>query len=187
MNIIQHTLNQAVAKVAGDWAKETIAQLKSAIEAKDVVLTGNLKQSLSYILENDDDKVAARLSMIFTTYGRFQDMKSYQYKVPPTKAMYDFVKKVGLDGFSHVNGYPKGIKPIGVAANSKKIDADEYVMKRIARSIAFSRMKKGWASQKQKEWWNITIRKRIGILKNDIRVQLEKDLGETIRQEFNLQ
>lgn len=185
-DVTQFNLEQSVQAVMNEWTQETIAELKSAIAAKDIELTGSLKQSLDFFLTADDSKVASKISMIFNEYGRFSDMR-YRHKVPPTKAMYDFVQKVGLSNFKTVPGY-QGFTPIGVSAatKSKKYNSEEYVMKRIANAIAYSRMNSNWQNKKVKEWWNITIKKRLGQLKAMIRTQLEQDLAEQIRTEFNL-
>jgi hypothetical protein len=184
-DISQFNLEQSIQQVMAEWTRQTILLLKQAIEEKNIKLTGSLKQSLDFFVTASDSEATARISMIFNSYGRFSDMK-YKYKVPPTKAMYDFVKATGLQNFQYVSGYTKGISPIGVAANSKKMDSEEYVIKRIARSIAYSRLRTNWQDKKQKEWWNKTINKRIGALKDLIRSELEKNLAENIRREFNL-
>lgn len=184
-DISQFNLEQSIQDVMTEWTRQTILLLKQAIEEKDVKLTGSLKQSLDFFTTASDSEATARISMIFNSYGRFADMK-YKYKVPPTKAMYDFVKATGLQNFQYISGYPAGISPIGVAANSKKMGSEEYAIKRIARSIAYSRLRTNWQDKKQKEWWNKTINKRIGTLKAQIRRELEKNLAENIRREFNL-
>lgn len=184
-DISQFNLEQSIQDVMTEWTKQTILLLKQAIDEKNIKLTGALKQSLDFFVTASDSEATARISMIFNTYGRYVDMK-YLQKVPPTKAMYEFVKATGLQNFQYVSGYPAGISPIGVAANSRKMNSEEYAIKRIARAIAYSRMRINWQEKRQKEWWNKTIRKRITVLKAQIRSELEKNLAENIRKEFNL-
>jgi hypothetical protein len=185
-DIIQHSLEQAIHSVMQEWTETTIAQLKKAIADKDIELTGNLKQSLEAVVSGPSENIAAKISMIFATYGRFHDMR-YRHKMPPTAAMYQFIQKVGLSNFKFVPGYKKEITPIGVSQNTKKLNAEEYVMKRIARAIAYSRLKKDWQENKRKEWWNITINRNIVRLKQLVITKMQQELGEAIRKEFSIQ
>jgi hypothetical protein len=177
-------LQEAVESVMLKWSNDTIIALKKSIEEKNLHLSGDLSKSLASIAYNDDERAIASVSLIFNTYGRYKDMDVYYRTPPPLAAMEAFVRKVGISNFQYVSGYAKEISPVGVSANSTKLDADDYVVKRIARAIGYSMYKGG--GQKAKEWYNVTIRKQIGKLRGLLRTELEKHLAEEIRKEFNL-
>lgn len=187
-DLVQYALERAVEKVMAEWTADLTKRLQAAIEAQDIELTGQLKQSIGYMLSDSDDVVAGKISIIFETYGRFQDMK-YRHTTPPTAVMRSYVQKIGLDKFKFVPGYPATMSPAQVAAKAKPrngISGAEYVVNRIGRAIAYSRLKPDWQKRKERQWWNITIHKRIGALRTQLREQLQRDLSEVLVQEFQL-
>ena len=183
---LQYTLEQSIQAVMAVWTRDTISALKTAIAANDIELTGKLKSSLEGVVSGGNDRIGANISLIFEEYGRFQDMKYRHKGAANLDAIRDFVRKVGIDKFTSVPGYSLAFSPATIASKFKKGNGNQYVVNRIAGAIAFSRISPNWKSKKTKEWYNVTINKRIGQLKAMIRSQLEQDLAAEIRKEFNI-
>jgi hypothetical protein len=183
---LQHTLEQSIQSVMAVWTRETIAALKAAIAANDIELSGKLKTSLDGVVSGGNDRIGANIQIIFEQYGRFHDMKYRHKGVANLDAIRDFVRKVGIDKFKSVPGYSLQFSPSTVASKFKKGNGNQYVVNRIAGAIAFSRISPNWKAKKTKEWYNVTIHKRIGQLRSMIITEMEQNLAAEIRKEFNI-
>lgn len=88
------------------WVVALFAIFRANIKAKNLQLTGDLKDSFQHFVSQNAQQLTTRLQVEFANQGRFQDMKTLTYtKRPPLDALEDFVRKRGLAHFDYVPGY----------------------------------------------------------------------------------
>lgn len=97
----------------GNYAARALALLSASIQAKGLVLTQELLQSLRSEVVAASARHVASMGIAFEQYGRIRDMKGINRKqAPPIAEIEAYVKKVGLDKFNYVPGYRFGQFPL---------------------------------------------------------------------------
>jgi len=111
----------------GDYAQRALEVLTQAIQAKGLVLTQELLNSLRTQVLAASAQHVATMGIQFEQYGRIKDMKGLsRTKAPPLEEIEAFVKKVGVSHFQYVPGYKYGQFPL----------ASKTAINRIAWGIA---------------------------------------------------
>ena len=117
----------------GDYAARALALLAAAIQAKGLVLTEDLLDSLSSQVVAASAEHVASMGVLFHQYGRIKDMKGIsRTKAPPIEALEEYVKKVGLSKFEYIPGY---------TARSKVLPISSRAINRIAWGLARAKLR----------------------------------------------
>ena len=88
-----------------EWAEKTVAQLKTNIEKKGLVVTRELIDSLGYTIDDGDPP---SINLHFSGHGRYLEIKQlFWHKSPPYDKILEWVKKQGVSSFAYVPGYDK--------------------------------------------------------------------------------
>lgn len=154
-------------KILGQWYRQLYIKLNAELAAKNLKLEGTLQQSLNGYIQSAAGDVAAELRLYFEDYGRIQDLKyRYNGKMPPLKAMMDYIDKVGLDKFKYVPGYPVGIFPIG-QSKSKYGNGERISKLRIAWGLSKSRVAES-KTRGNRKWYAKTVWGNINALINEL-------------------
>ncbi len=118
----QDEFKRILDKELGDYAAQALALLAAAIQAKGLVLTEDLLDSLSSQVVAASAEHVASMGVLFHQYGRIKDMKGIsRTKAPPIEALEGYVKKVDLSKFSYVPGYKYGQFPLASSTALNRI------------------------------------------------------------------
>lgn len=147
MNDYQVQFQQIIDEELGNYAQQALALLATSIQARGLVLTQELLQSLrSEVVKTSVSQVAS-MGVAFEQYGRIREMKvTNRSKAPPIAALEDYVRKVGLQNFQYVPGYRHGQYPISSAV----------AINRIAWGMARARLRDN-AQVRPKSWFSKTF------------------------------
>jgi len=97
----------------GDYAARALALLAQAIQAKGLVLSEELLNSLQTQVVGATAQHVATMGILFEQYGRIKDMKGIsRTKAPPIEKSGVYVKKVGVSHFQYVPDYKYGQFPL---------------------------------------------------------------------------
>jgi len=146
----EQQIKDLVGRSLEQWYRIVYSRLEGAIKAKGLMLEGNLLESLRGEISTAGTDLAGQLTLYFTDYGRYQDMKHrYKGKMPPFAEMLKYVEKVGIDKFKFVPGYKEEKRPS---------DA-RVVANRIAWGLSMSRIapKNSGKTYGQKKWYAKTF------------------------------
>jgi hypothetical protein len=131
-----------------DYAARALGLLTQAIEAKGLVLTEELLNSLRTQVVSATAQHVASMGVAFEQYGRIKDMKGInRTKAPPIEEIEAYVKKVGLSHFDFIPGYTD---------RSKVSPASSTAINRIAWGIARAKLRDN-AQVKPKSWFAKTF------------------------------
>jgi hypothetical protein len=159
------TANQTPTKYGGDidamvrdWAQRTANTLKSNLAKKNINLTGELLESMTWRIEESESPA---IVISFAQHGKFLDLKQATWsKSPPHDIILAWVKKKPLSSWAYVPGYEykstDGIPP-GMS--------EESAQNRIAWGIMRSRQPGEVVNQfgkwgRKKQWQNPTASKK---------------------------
>lgn len=118
----QDEFKRILDEEVGDYAARALELLAAAIQAKGLVLTSDLLDSLQSQVVQASAQHVASMGVLFHQYGRIKDMKGItRTKAPPVEAIEDYVRKVGLDKFSYVPGYKYGQFPLASSTAINRI------------------------------------------------------------------
>lgn len=144
-----------VGRSMGIWYKQVYSKLQAALHKQNLELTGELQNSLHGEISTAGADLQGQLKLYFTDYGRFQDMKfRYTGKMPPFDVMLQYVRKVGVEKFKYVPGYPMGVIPTGIS-QSKFGAGNRIAENRIAWGLSHSRVAPKNSSKKYgtRKWY----------------------------------
>lgn len=173
-DLTNEEIAKLLEKTMASWYREVYGKLKAQMSAKGLILTGSLSESLNAEITTAADEVKGELKLYFEDHGRFQDMKHrYFGKMPPVEAMLKYIRKVGLDKFRYVPGYPLGVFPTGTS-RSKFGTGNRIAENRIAWGLAMSRVapKNSGKAYGRRKWYAKTFYSSIDEL-------IEAILGKT--------
>ncbi len=129
----QDEFKRILDEEVGDYAARALALLAAAIQAKGLVLTEDLLDSLSSQVVAASAEHVVSMGVLFHQYGRIKDMKGItRTKAPPIEALEDYVKKVGLSKFEYIPGY---------TARSKVLPVSSRAINRIAWGLARAKLR----------------------------------------------
>jgi hypothetical protein len=129
----QDEFRRIIDEELGDYAERAVQLLAAAIQAKGLVLTADLLDSLQAQVVKASAEQVASMGVLFHQYGRIKDMKGItRTKAPPIEAMEDYVRKVGLRKFDYVPGY---------TARSKVLPVSSRAINRIAWGLARAKLR----------------------------------------------
>lgn len=170
-NLTQQEIEQLTNKILNEWGRELHIKLTASLAKRNLDFTGDLKDSLQQDITEARGDVAAGLQLYFESYGRVQDIRSVTYrKYPPIDAMLAYVRKVGVEKFKYVPGYPVGVIPVGHSkgkyGNGNRI-AENRIAWGLARSFGDNKNKQG-----NRKWYAKTVWGSLDDL-------IEKLLGKT--------
>jgi hypothetical protein len=166
-------MNDILASVMAEIMSDAEKQFKAALTSKNLVFTGDLKDSFERHIVQHGAKIAGEIT--FKQYGRFKDMKRLRYlqHMPPTDAMEFFIEKTGIDRFAYVPGY-----------NNKSPHSISDIM-RIAWAISNSKkraidVKRGYRGT----WYNESKMLMINNAKKQLRWRASEFISWQIKQQF---
>jgi hypothetical protein len=129
----QDEFKRILDEEVGDYAARALELLAAAIQAKGLVLTSDLLESLQSQVVAASAQHVASMGVLFHQYGRIKDMKGItRTKAPPIEALEDYVKKVGLSKFSYIPGY---------TSRSKVLPVSSRAINRIAWGLARAKLR----------------------------------------------
>lgn len=139
-----------------EWWEGVQQALVNSLEAKKMVRTGALRDSIDASFQNEGD--ANKLVLEFLYYGKILDIRArYGSKAPPFQVVLQWVREVGASKFKQVPGYPKGVRPVG-ASHSKYAQGATIQEVKIAWAIVKGRVApKNNNKRYGKKWWNRTF------------------------------
>jgi hypothetical protein len=158
-SLSEKEIEALVSRTLESWYREVYSKLKAAMDSRGLVLTGSLQSSLSADIHAAAGDIKGQLKLYFEDYGRFQDMKHrYTGKMPPISVMLEYVRKIGIDKFKYVPGYPVGVFPVGTT-KSKYGSGNRIAENRIAWGLAMSRVapKNAGRTYGKKKWYAKTF------------------------------
>jgi hypothetical protein len=136
----QDEFKRILDEEVSDYAARALGLLTQAIEAKGLVLTEELLNSLRTQVVSATAQHVASMGVAFEQYGRIKDMKGInRTKAPPIEEIEAYVKKVGLSHFDFIPGY----------TDRSKVSP--------ASSTAINRIAWGNAQVKPKSWFSKTF------------------------------
>ena len=134
------------------WAQRTADTLKANLTKKNIRLTGELIDSVSWMINEGDPP---GVSIFFAVHGRILEMKSvFWHKAPPYEAMLSWVKKKPIGFWAYVPGYEyRGMNgiPAGMDQNKAQSRIAWALVKSRSTGEAFNQYGK-W--KKKKQWQN---------------------------------
>lgn len=148
----QDEFKRILDEEVGDYAARALELLAAAIQAKGLVLTSDLLDSLQTQVVQASAQHVASMGVLFEQYGRIKDMKGItRTKAPPIEALEEYVKKVGLSKFSYIPGYTD---------RSKVLPVSSRAINRIAWGLARAKLRDGEQGT-PKTWFAKTFYKSI--------------------------
>lgn len=147
MSDYQNDFRRILDEEVGDYADRALQLLAAAIQAKGLVLTQELLNSLRTEVVGATAQHVATMGVLFEQYGRIKDMKGIsRTKAPPIEEMEAYVKKVGISHFEYVPGYKHGQFPL----------ASKTAINRIAWGLARAKLRDN-GQVKPKSWFAKTF------------------------------
>lgn len=148
MNDYQAQFQQIIDEELGNYAQQALALLANAIQARGLVLTQDLLQSLrSEVVKTSVSQVAS-MGVAFEQYGRIREMKQLsRSKAPPIAVLEDYVRKVGLQNFQYIPGYTD---------RSKVAPTSAVAINRIAWGMARAKLR-DQGQARPKSWFSKTF------------------------------
>ncbi|WP_375418113.1 hypothetical protein [uncultured Hymenobacter sp.] len=133
MSDFQADFKRILDEEVGNYAARALALLSAAIQAKGLVLSEQLLQSLRSEVVAASAQHVASMGIAFEQYGRIRDMKGLnRTKAPPIEEIEKFVRKVGLARFDYIPGYTD---------RSKVSPTSSMAINRIAWGIARAKLR----------------------------------------------
>ena len=143
----QDEFKRILDEEVSDYAARALQLLAQAIQAKGLVLSEELLNSLRTEVVGATAQHVATMGVLFEQYGRIKDMKGLnRTKAPPIEEMEAYVKKVGINHFDYVPGYKHGQFPL----------ASKTAINRIAWGLARAQLRDN-AQVKPKSWFSKTF------------------------------
>ncbi len=144
----QDDFKRILDEEVGDYAAQALGLLSAAIQAKGLVLTEELLQSLRTEVVGATAQHVAVMGVLFEQYGRIKDMKGInRTKAPPIEEIEAYVKKVGLSHFDYIPGYTD---------RSKVSPTSARAINRIAWGLARAKLRDN-AQVRPKSWFSKTF------------------------------
>jgi hypothetical protein len=174
----QDAFKRILDEEVSDYATRALELLAAAIQAKGLVLTEELLQSLqSQVTAATADHVAG-MGVLFHQYGRIKDMKGItRTKAPPIEAIEEYVKKVGLSKFDYIPGYTD---------RSKVLPASSRAINRIAWGIARAKLRYG-EQARPKTWFAKTFYASINRFIDAVTTRYVAATGTHLAASINIQ
>ncbi len=158
MSSLKDELEEEMLELATEVTRDAIAYFEKAIEREGIILTSQLRNSFEYRIITQAGRLAASAEIMFSSYGRFKDMRTLNYvMLPPIDLMEEFVEKIGLNQFAYIHGYEgKAVPTVPNAANRLAW----AIAIRLKRAKIVRRPNKGWYNQTKADFVNV-MRKRL--------------------------
>jgi hypothetical protein len=154
----QDEFKRILDEEVSDYAARALALLAQAIQAKGLVLSEQLLDSLRTEVVGATAQHVATMGILFEQYGRIKDMKGIsRTKAPPIEEIEAYVKKVGISHFEYVPGYKHGQFPL----------ASKTAINRIAWGIARAKVRDN-DQVKPKSWFSKTFYQTINSFINAV-------------------
>lgn len=143
----QDEFKRILDEEVSDYAAQALGLLAQAIQAKGLVLTEELLNSLRTEVVGATAQHVATMGVLFEQYGRIRDMKGLnRTKAPPIEEIEAYVRKVGVGHFDYVPGYKHGQFPL----------ASNVAVNRIAWGLARAMLRDN-AQVKPRSWFSKTF------------------------------
>jgi hypothetical protein len=184
------TANQTPTKYGGDidamvrdWAQRTANTLKSNLAKKNINMTGELLESMSWRIEESESPA---IVISFAQHGKFLDLKQATWsKSPPYDAILAWVKKKPLSAWAYVPGYEyksmDGIPP-GMSEESAQNRIAWGIMRSRASGESINFLGK-WGRKKQ--WQNPQASKKgkdnLNTAMSHLRHLLEEEISAYVK------
>lgn len=180
-------IDEIIQTVLKDWEASVHQKLSEAIRREKLTTTGALLGSLRATLKSASSAYRFALEYHFYDHGRYRDMKKLNYggKMPPFNTMVDWVKKVGIQRFKYIPGYPRGVFPIG-NSKSKWGTGNKIVENRIAWGFMKHIQKTGYykRASSRKSWYNKVLWGELDELIQALMDGLRENTLHLLKKEF---
>jgi hypothetical protein len=109
----QDQFKRILDEEVADYGERALGLLAQAIQAKGLVLSEELLNSLRTQVVGATAQHVASMGVLFEQYGRIKDMKGIsRTRAAPIEELEEYVKKVGVSHFHYVPGYKYGQFPL---------------------------------------------------------------------------
>lgn len=166
--------------------REALVAMKKHLKKANLVLSGELEQSMYDNLKVDVAKIYGEVTVAFKSYGRFKDMKYLDYdkqwnqpdntgkkyskggstdKNPAIVDMFvAYVKKIGLGKIKYIPGY--------FTNKAKRMPTTDRTIQRVAWAMASNRLRQGRVKRSKAGWYNDAI--------SEVRAKIRKPISERV-------
>lgn len=156
-----------------NWGDLVLSRLSEKIRQRKVVLSGDLLRSLRYKVVSGASGEVAKLLLSFQDSGRIKDMRQInRRRQAPVSEMEEFVRKVGLQRFRFIPGYP----------DRSKVPSEAIAVNRIAWGIVRRQAMDG--KHKPKKWFSKTFYGTIDALIERLLEGYQSMASEAVTTEF---
>jgi len=156
-------------------AQEFIKQRVAALQARKIVASGDLKESMGFEIVNQAKGEAIEMLLAFEEHGRYIDMRSLK---PPTNFGNPYISLI--EEWIRKRGWEQ--KFIDKFMQSRKLsNVPKNVLNQIAWGIA---VKRGNGKYRRKKWWNASKTAFISDTFNQIAAGIPDIAAKTIKEAF---
>lgn len=165
LEITQEEFEKIITEEVTDITDEALVNFRTALENEGLVLTSQLKNSLTRFVIVNTVALLAKAEIQFEGYGRLKDMKKYTYNgaIPPVHKIEEFVRKEGVEKFSWIFYYRH------LENRKSAFNSDERTVNRIAWAIAMNKKRFPTVKRTEESWYNENKMKYILEVKKRLR------------------
>ena len=153
---ILQTNTNVLDSMVHEWAKNTVEKLKKEISKREMTVSNELLESMTYRVESGQNPGVV---ISFRDYGAFRDMKFLFFtKMPPVDRLEEWVRRRGVNQFAYVPGFGQ--------EGLNREDAPSRIAWGIAKNFSSGEKINNWARGKKQrsQWQQPTIGKAIAHL-----------------------
>lgn len=151
-------IKATVIDLVTELTKQGAAYFEKSIEKAGLNLTGELQNSVDFVIREEIGSLSLTAEIFFKEYGRYKDMKTLRYSwLPNIDAIEAFVEKIGIEKFAWVNGYEG--KQVPTVKNAKKRLVWSYLMYRKKVPVVVQNSKKQWYNKVKMAYINVMSRR----------------------------
>lgn len=147
-----------VYELVTELTKQGTGYFEKSIEKAGLNLTGELHNSVDFIIHEEVGNLSVIAEIFFRDYGRYKDMKQLRYAyLPNIDAIEKWVETVGVEKFAWVNGYEA--KQVPTVKNAKERVLWSYLMYRKKVPIVVQNSKNQWYNKVKMAYINVMGRR----------------------------
>ena len=182
LQITQAEFEKIIAQEVTEITDAALKQFRDALERNGLVLTNDLKDSLTKFVVSNSVAMIAQAHIEFNAYGRFKDMRRYTYSasIPPVHEMEWFVMKEGIENFSWILNYEHTKnRPSAFTSDARTINRVAWIIAMTKRR--FPDVKRGYRGS----WYNENKMKYINEIKKRLRWRIASAVHAAQRGVFD--
>lgn len=157
-------------------AQEFVKQRVSALQARKIVSSGELKDSIAYEINSQAKAEAVELLLAFEEYGRFVDMRTLK---PPTDFGNPYINL--LEEWIRKRGWEQKFIEGFMRRRPKLAKVPKNVLNMIAWGIA---IKRGNGKFRRRKWYNASKTRFVSDVFNQIVAGIPDMAAKTVSQAF---